>query len=121
MMARMGRLTRASTIVGLAIAIAGCKPKSPTHPPAADQPGAAGAGADSEMPGERGEDAPPDCAADGGEPWDGKAEGCLYEHGGCCYPSPEAMCSAAGCAAEHCSIMESSPAQARCAEIPPTS
>jgi hypothetical protein len=59
------------------------------------------------------EDAPPDCGD--GRVWDGKLTGCLYEHGGCCYDTPEAACRAAGCTNDRCRILESSPAQLYCA------
>jgi hypothetical protein len=58
-------------------------------------------------------DAEPDCGADG-RVWEGRLEGCLYEHGGCCYASPAAACKAAGCADDSCRILESSPAQLYC-------
>lgn len=55
------------------------------------------------------------CAADG-RVWDGEHKGCLYEHGGCCYGSPESVCTAAGCPLDRCVIMELMPAQVRCAD-----
>lgn len=59
-------------------------------------------------------DASPDCGPDG-RVWEGRLVGCLYEHGGCCYDTPESACRAAGCATEGCQILESSPAQLYCA------
>src|SRR5687768_12671478 len=97
-------------LAGLGVA---CKPAALAGPKAPD--GGAASGTEPSPSGSTpaGTDAPPECASEG-SPWDGKAEGCLYEHAGCCYPSPEALCAAAGCAADACRILESSPAQARC-------
>ncbi len=58
--------------------------------------------------------AEPDPCSEGGQPWDGKATGCSYEHDGCCYTSAAQACAAAGCADEHCIVMESYPAQISC-------
>lgn len=55
----------------------------------------------------------PGCA-EGGRPWDGKLEGCLYEVEGCCYDTPAAACAAASCAEDRCQILESAPAQVAC-------
>ena len=60
------------------------------------------------------EDQPPDCGAEG-RVWDGRLAGCLYEHAGCCYDTPLAACTAAGCPGENCRILESAPAQLYCA------
>lgn len=49
-----------------------------------------------------------------GTPWDGKPEGCTYEHDGCCYADAETACKAAACAAEHCTVLETYPAQIAC-------
>jgi hypothetical protein len=57
---------------------------------------------------------PVECAATG-RVWEGRLGSCLYEHGGCCYDTPAAACSAAGCPEERCRILESSPAQLYCA------
>lgn len=51
-----------------------------------------------------------------GRPWDGKPEGCAYEHDGCCYDAAEPACAAAGCEGPQCIVMESYPAQVRCDE-----
>lgn len=58
--------------------------------------------------------AEPAACAEGGTLWSGKPEGCSYEHNGCCYPSAEAACKAAGCPAGKCLILESYPAQIAC-------
>lgn len=65
--------------------------------------------ADAEVPPAK----PGPCAADG-RLWDGKPEGCSYEHGGCCYGSPATACAAAGCAEAECEVLESYPAQISC-------
>ncbi|MEM7153832.1 MAG: hypothetical protein AAF799_13370 [Myxococcota bacterium] len=51
---------------------------------------------------------------EGGQPWDGKAQGCSYEHDGCCYASAGAACAAAGCGEGKCIVLESYPAQIAC-------
>ncbi len=62
----------------------------------------------------------PEGCRSGGEAWDGRHEGCIYEVGACCYPSPKLACEAAQCEAGACQILESSPAQIRCVEPSPT-
>ncbi|MCH9686706.1 MAG: hypothetical protein K0V04_35060 [Deltaproteobacteria bacterium] len=56
----------------------------------------------------------PEGCAEGGSPWSGKAVGCSYEHGGCCYESAAHACAAAGCPGAHCIVLESYPAQISC-------
>ena len=82
---------------------------NPSHgtPPEVGDPGSAN----------RGEPPPVDCSALQGHAWDGKADGCVYEVAGCCYGTPEAACTAAGCPGDACRILESAPAQIAC---PPT-
>jgi hypothetical protein len=102
--------------LGLA-AFVSCKPAAvkPGEPaPGANasvaSPAGGGGGQDevpASIPGE------PECAA-GGRVWDGKPQGCAYEHGKCCYDAAEPACAAAGCAAGTCVVMESYPAQVRC-------
>lgn len=62
---------------------------------------------------------PPPCNGVG-RIWDGRPDGCAYEHEGCCYDDAEATCSAAGCEAGACIVLESHPAAVRCrgAETP---
>ena len=113
-------MTSAARLVSIAILVAACKPTTASQAPDAspDAPTSSPANDDEPAPGAPRE--PPACAADG-TPWNGKPGTCFYEHGGCCYPTPEAMCEAAGCDTGRCVIMESSPAQARCTEPAPTS
>jgi hypothetical protein len=66
----------------------------------------------SALPGDRSDT--PECGAQG-RVWEGRLDGCLYEHAGCCYDTPAAACEAAGCSQESCRILESSPAQLYCA------
>jgi hypothetical protein len=110
---------RAARLVSVAFVLAACKPASTTREPGAT-PGTPASSPDASSPEGPGASEAPRCASDG-EPWDGKPGTCFYEHAGCCYPTPEAMCAAAGCDAASCMIMESSPAQARCADPPPAS
>jgi hypothetical protein len=49
-----------------------------------------------------------------GTPWDGKPQGCTYEHEGCCYADAETACKMAECAPEHCTVLETYPAQIAC-------
>lgn len=115
-------MTTAARALGLLVAIGlvACKPAAPTQPPDTPPEPEPDATATPGEPDAKDPGAPPTCA-DEGTPWDGKPGTCLYEHGGCCYPTPEAMCAAAGCETAHCLVMESSPAQARCADPAPTS
>jgi len=53
------------------------------------------------------------CGSDG-RLWEGPHEGCFYEHKGCCYPSPETACLAAGCPLVQCQVIEARPAQVVC-------
>ena len=101
------RLKLALTLVVL---VACKKPGAPTTNP--DDPVSSPEPDPDAEPAATDPDAPPTCQ-DGGEVWDGKHEGCLYEVAGCCYDSPEAACAAAGCE-EDCQILESAPAQIAC-------
>lgn len=57
----------------------------------------------------------PGACAEGGRLWDGKPVDCSYEHAGCCYGSAAQACAAAGCDEGQCHVLESYPAQIRCA------
>lgn len=50
----------------------------------------------------------------GGTPWNGRADGCLYEARGCCYGTPEAACAASECGSRPCQLIETRPAQIAC-------
>lgn len=55
------------------------------------------------------------CAAGGWPQPRGEMDAnCQAVHDRCCYPSADAACSAAGCAAADCTIMKSLPVQVRC-------
>lgn len=83
-------------------------PPEPTDP--ATPRGSAREGGGAALPKPR----PPGCGPEG-TTWNGKlGPHCLYEVHGCCYPSPEAACSAVDCAATRCQIIETSPAQVVC-------
>jgi hypothetical protein len=112
------QVTSAARLVSVALVLAACKPTTAARAPgeSPDTPTSAPA---SDVEPEPEPSETPRCAADG-TPWDGKPGTCFYEHGGCCYPTPEAMCAAAGCGPGQCAIMESSPAQARCREPAPS-
>jgi hypothetical protein len=102
-------LVTARVLVGCLLVI-GCRPSS-AEIQAPDGTGAAGDAPEPD-PG-----APPTC--EGGRTWNGHLDGCMYEHDGCCYDSPHALCAAAGCEAAQCRILEVRPAQARCDESAP--
>lgn len=111
----------AALCVGLASAsFAACKPTKTTVPPESGDGAAATPATDDERdpvpstdPPETRKDEPPLCG-DQGTAWDGSHSGCVYEHAGCCYPDPAALCVAAGCPDDTCQIIESRPAQATC-------
>ncbi|MBL4685607.1 MAG: hypothetical protein JKY37_13515 [Nannocystaceae bacterium] len=108
--------------VGFASAsVAGCRPTKTTTAPASEEDGAATAetgddgdpAASATKSATPSEDESPTCG-DQGKAWDGSHSGCVYEHAGCCYPDPAALCVAAGCPDDTCQILESRPAQATC-------
>lgn len=111
-------LSRSSLLlVALALA-AGC-PRQTTPTPASPPPSETEA-PEPEPPPEQAPPEPelpplePGPCAEGGRLWDGTPQDCSYEHGGCCYDTAAAACSAAGCPAERCNVLESYPAQISC-------
>ena len=110
-------MTRATLAISLLLA---CKSGGSSAPPKSDTPAdgtTAPAGTaqdgDAATAGKGGTTSK--CKATG-RPWDGKPQGCAYEHDGCCYDAAEAACAAAGCEGPKCIVMESYPAQVRCDE-----
>src|SRR5690606_259705 len=111
--------TWGSAVGAVLLALAGACPHKPEPPPSLPpveppepEP------VDEELPPPESEPPPPEpgSCADGGRLWDGKPDDCTYEHGGCCYDAPAQACAAAGCAEGQCVVLESHPAQIRCAE-----
>jgi len=95
----------------------GCGPSKPTNPPVpTPQPSAEETVEPATEPEPQKLPAvdKPRCAVQG-ELWDGNPTTCMYEHDGCCYPDPSALCKAAECDETDCAIVESRPAQVRCA------
>jgi hypothetical protein len=98
------------------LALGACKAeRSPGASSGSVEPGRVSPGADASAAtdSDDAQGAPPDCGTIG-RLWDGKHEGCLYEVGGCCYDTPEAACTAAGCGGTDCRVLESAPAQIFC-------
>jgi hypothetical protein len=110
-------------ILALALALA-CKSGGSSAQPkgAGGEPGSDGttpAGTAQDGPaGARGKTGTTSKCAPSGRPWDGKLQGCIYEHDGCCYDSFEAVCAAAGCDGPCHVEGPFSPAQVRCDEQP---
>ena len=105
--------------MGVLLASSACRSKpAPVPPPTGPLEFDDDADGPADAPGEDPETPTPavdagGCKA-GGEAWDGKHEGCLYEVAGCCYADAASACAAAGCSGEACQILESAPAQVVC-------
>lgn len=108
------RLASLATSLALPLA-AGCArtaapPSAPTTTPPSTPPDDAVPSGTTEVP-----PPSPGACAEGGRLWDGKPVDCSYEHAGCCYGSAAQACAAAGCDEGQCHVLESYPAQIRCA------
>jgi hypothetical protein len=107
-------VTKCVAIAIAAMALSACKPGtsgSRPHRPGHRDRGHA-APDEPTTPVAKPEPAPP-CGGIG-VPWDGKPQGCTYEYEGCCYADAETACKMASCAPEHCTVLETYPAQIAC-------
>jgi hypothetical protein len=110
-------------VLAAVVFVVGCKPRTGSRGPDGD-PDGTGATEAVQTPPEGEETSTmadgrpkPQCI-EGGRIWDGHHTGCLYEVAGCCYDTPAAACTAAGCGGNDCRIMEFSPAQIVCEDAP---
>ncbi len=121
MLRQVGRV-RILGIVLVTLAAAACRQGATGS--RAHRPGTDGAATGTPAPGTAtaGTTEPPPPCGGVGTPWNGRAEGCAYEHESCCYADAETACKVAACAPEHCTVLETYPAQIRCdaPEAPPS-
>jgi hypothetical protein len=107
---RLPALLLACAVTSMACRV-GTRPRAREGTGAEDGKVAADGGGDGG--GSSGAREPPPCNGVG-RIWDGRPEGCAYEHDSCCYDDAEAACAAAGCEAAACTVLESHPAAVRC-------
>lgn len=114
----MSAMSRAIATEMLLLALLGGCTRQPAPPPSAPPAAPPPAAPDDALPPPQTNTPPPtpDVCAEGGRLWDGKPVDCSYEHAGCCYESAARACAAAGCGEGQCQVLESYPAQIRCAQ-----
>jgi len=109
---------RSLAMLSIALGLTSACPRRTSPQPAAPPPGDRQAPVEprAELPAPEPSVPPPEPGpcSEGGWLWDGKPKDCSYEHEGCCYGSAADACQAAGCAADHCNVLESYPAQITC-------